>query len=77
LQAFLFKDRCYNEKLCRQISEALLASEETIIISTKPEQIASVSVKAKPSTPTMTNRVSAPNEANSKKEYEDLVVTAQ
>jgi len=25
----------------------------------------------------MTNRVSAPNEANSKKEYEDLVVTAQ
>jgi hypothetical protein len=47
-------------------------------VAAKQDQFATNvhNVKQKPSTPTITNRV-APNEANSKKEYEDLLVTAQ
>lgn len=80
LRASLFIPRCYNKQLTKQLSDAILSSAELpALVSKKADepQLANVSVKAKPSTPTVGNRVSAPTEANSKKEYEDLVVTAQ
>jgi len=78
LSQSLFNPRCYNVSLSNQLSDGILASSgkpEAVLVST--DKLGNVSIKTKPSTPTLSNRVSAPSEANSKKEYEDLVVTAQ
>lgn len=55
-----------------------MSAEPVLVVNKVDEQqLTNVSVKAKPSTPTVGNRASNTIEANSKKEYEDLLVTAQ